>query len=211
MRRKTSLMKTMRNRGTVLFDTSWGWMGIVASERGICGVILPVGSKRSLARVLRERGLWAEGMPSASIASADGSRPSSDPLSPDVEKRLVEGRDQVRDYLEGRRRTLELPVDLSEGTAFQKRVWRTIERIPYGRVRSYGWVAAKMGGRRYARAVGRALGTNPVPILIPCHRILAHDGALGGFSGGLRTKQRLLNLEGIEGFTVPSARRPSRR
>jgi O-6-methylguanine DNA methyltransferase len=110
-------------------------------------------------------------------------------------------------FLAGKRRELDFPVDLSEGTTFQRKVWRAILRIPYGRVRSYKWVAARVGGARYARAVGLALGANPVPILVPCHRIVAHDGSLGGFSCGLRAKRRLLALEG----TLPQLTRPVRR
>ncbi len=69
-------------------------------------------------------------------------------------------------------------------------------RIPYGRVRSYHWIAAKVGGKKYARAVGNALGANPVPLIVPCHRVVAHDGSLGGFSCGLAVKRKLLDLEG---------------
>jgi O-6-methylguanine DNA methyltransferase len=75
-------------------------------------------------------------------------------------------------------------------------VWQTALRIPYGRARSYHWIASKVGGKKYARAVGNALGTNPVPLIVPCHRVVAHDASLGGFSGGLKTKRRLLELEG---------------
>ncbi len=89
-----------------------------------------------------------------------------------------------------------LPLDYSAGTPFQRRVWKAITRIPYGRVRSYQWVAIRVGGKQYARAVGMALGANPVPVVVPCHRIIAQDGSLGGFSCGLPVKRRLLRLEG---------------
>jgi O-6-methylguanine DNA methyltransferase len=98
--------------------------------------------------------------------------------------------------MDGARREFTFPVDWSAGTCFQRKVWKAITRIPYGRVRSYQWVAMRVGGKQYARAVGMALGANPVPIVVPCHRIVAHDGSLGGFSGGLPMKRRLLNLEG---------------
>jgi O-6-methylguanine DNA methyltransferase len=75
-------------------------------------------------------------------------------------------------------------------------VWRAIQAIPYGRVRSYKWVAVRVGGAHYARAVGLALGANPIPIIVPCHRVVAHDGSLGGFSAGLAMKRKLLLLEG---------------
>ena len=68
--------------------------------------------------------------------------------------------------------------------------------LPYGKLRSYQWVATRVGGRQYARAVGNAVGANPLPIVVPCHRIVAHDATLGGFSGGLPTKRKLLTLEG---------------
>ncbi|KXJ99348.1 MAG: methylated-DNA-(protein)-cysteine S-methyltransferase [Nitrospira sp. OLB3] len=93
-------------------------------------------------------------------------------------------------------REFSLPLDLSGGTSFQRKVWTAIQRIPYGRVRSYQWVALRVGGKQYARAVGMALGANPVPVVVPCHRIIAHDGSLGGFSCGLTLKRRLLALEG---------------
>ena len=89
-----------------------------------------------------------------------------------------EARTQLIEYLAGERRTFSFPIHMSAGTPFQRRVWRAILRIPYGRVRSYQWVAARVGGKQYARAVGMALGRNPVPIVVPCHRIVAHDGSL---------------------------------
>jgi O-6-methylguanine DNA methyltransferase len=77
-----------------------------------------------------------------------------------------------------------------------------LQRVPYGKIRSYQWVAARVGGSQYARAVGNAVGANPLPIVIPCHRIVAHDASLGGFSGGLSMKRKLLSLEG----TLPMLR-----
>jgi O-6-methylguanine DNA methyltransferase len=102
----------------------------------------------------------------------------------------------LTEFLRGKRATFELPLDVSDGTAFQRRVWRTLQRVPYGKLRSYQWVALRVGGRRYARAVGNAVGANPIPIMIPCHRIVAHDASLGGFSGGVAMKRKLLALEG---------------
>ena len=92
---------------------------------------------------------------------------------------------------------MDLPLDLEDNTPFQMKVWQALRAIPYGRVRSYGWVARKIGKPRAARAVGSACGANPVPLLVPCHRVVAGDGSLGGFSGGLLNKRRLLKLEGI--------------
>src|SRR5262249_39154907 len=103
---------------------------------------------------------------------------------------------QLTDYLAGTHRSFDLLLDLSRGTNFQRKVWRTLRRVSYGQLRSYRWVAVRVGGRQYARAVGNAVGANPVTIVIPCHRIVAHDASLGGFSGGLFTKRKLLTLEG---------------
>lgn len=88
------------------------------------------------------------------------------------------------------------PFDLSQGTKFRLRVWAELRRIPRGETRSYGQIADELGKRRAARAVGGACGANPIPVLIPCHRVLAANGGLGGFSGGLEWKRRLLALEG---------------
>ena len=110
--------------------------------------------------------------------------------------RLREAQAQLTGYLAGTRRSFDLSLDLSRGTSFQQKVWRTLRRVSYGRLRSYQWVAVRVGGRQYARAVGNAVGANPMPIMIPCHRIVAQDTSLGGFSGGLPTKRKLLTLEG---------------
>ncbi len=102
---------------------------------------------------------------------------------------------QLAAYFAGERQRFHLPLRPA-GSAFQRAVWAEMERIPYGETRSYGDLAAATGG--VARAVGSACGANPIPIIIPCHRVLAADRALGGFSGGRgrETKARLLALEG---------------
>lgn len=89
------------------------------------------------------------------------------------------------------------PLDLSRGTKFRLRVWEALRRIPRAETRSYGALADELGKRKAARAVGGACGANPIPVLIPCHRVLAANGSLGGFSGGLEWKRRLLAIEGV--------------
>ena len=101
----------------------------------------------------------------------------------------------MRDYFRGGRQTFPDDLDLSEGTPFQQAVWRTARSIPYGETRSYGWIAAAIDRPRAARAVGQAMGSNPLAIIIPCHRVVAGDGGLGGFGGGLDIKRRLLLME----------------
>ena len=89
-----------------------------------------------------------------------------------------------------------IPIRVNCGTEFQKRVWDTIHRIPYGEVRSYKWIAERIGRPKAVRAVGNAVGANPVSILNPCHRVIRSNGALGGYGGGLERKRLLLALEG---------------
>jgi methylated-DNA-[protein]-cysteine S-methyltransferase len=102
---------------------------------------------------------------------------------------------ELDQYFEGRRRSFDVPVDLSPLTAFQRAILGATARVPYGEVATYATVAERAGNRRASRAAGAALGSNPVPIVVPCHRVLASDGSLGGYGGGLDAKRRLLRLE----------------
>ena len=123
---------------------------------------------------------------------ADGVSPRllRDPGRTDAARREVE------DYFEGRRRTFDLPIDWSLVHGFAVGVLQATARVPFGEVSSYGDVAAEAGSPRAARAAGNALASNPIPIVVPCHRILHADGGLGGYSGGLDRKRFLLRLEG---------------
>ena len=98
-------------------------------------------------------------------------------------------------YLEGKLVRFSVRLDLRGATPFSRKVWRVTSKIPYGRVRSYAWVAEELGNPDAARAVGGALGRNPVPIFIPCHRVIGSHGSLRGFGGGLALKSWLLSLE----------------
>ena len=99
-------------------------------------------------------------------------------------------------YLEGKRRRFTFKTD-PRGTAFQREVWRELSRIPYGETVSYGEIARRIGRPKSSRAVGNAVGANPLPIVIPCHRVIKSDGSIGGFSSGLHLKRKLLSIEGI--------------
>jgi methylated-DNA-[protein]-cysteine S-methyltransferase len=101
---------------------------------------------------------------------------------------------QLTEYFEGRRRAFELRL-APEGTPFQLRVWNALLEIPYGETISYGELAARIGDRSASRAVGLANGSNPLPIVIPCHRVIGSNGKLTGYGGGLAIKQQLLSLE----------------
>jgi methylated-DNA-[protein]-cysteine S-methyltransferase len=104
----------------------------------------------------------------------------------------------LHDYLLGKSVSLkDIPLDLSSGTDFQREVWEAACEVPRGQYRTYGQLAAAVERPGGARAVGQALGANPVPILVPCHRFIAADGSLGGFSAGLPWKRELLRIEGI--------------
>ena len=103
----------------------------------------------------------------------------------------------VQCILAGRAPRILPPLDLSSGTPFRQRVWNTLRRIACGRTRSYGEIARQIGQPQAVRAVGGACGANPIPLLVPCHRVLAANGRIGGFSGGLHWKRKLLAREGI--------------
>lgn len=164
---------------TSCFKTPLGWIGLDASAAGVRRLVLGGGGQREVLAALREA--------ARADATTDGQA---------AEAVLRQAQAEVEAFLSGERQVFAVPVDWTIGTTFQRRVWRATVKIPYGRVRSYGWVASKIGGRQFSRAVGMALGANPVPLIIPCHRIVAQDGSLGGFSCGLPIKRQLLRLEG---------------
>jgi methylated-DNA-[protein]-cysteine S-methyltransferase len=128
--------------------------------------------------------------PAAALAAAPPGaerRPEAAPLPA--------ARRQLGEYLAGLRRDFELPL-APRGTDFERRVWRALCAIPYGETRSYAQIAATIGNPAACRAVGRANGRNPLPIVVPCHRVIGSDGSLTGFGGGLDLKRFLLDLEG---------------
>ncbi len=101
---------------------------------------------------------------------------------------------QIQEWCDGERTEFELTL-APEGTEFQKQVWAEVARIPYGKTRTYGQIAAAVGNKDAARAVGAASGANPIPLIVPCHRVIAADGGLGGFAYGTGVKSRLLAFE----------------
>lgn len=129
--------------------------------------------------------------------------PPPRPLNPAHGEIWTEGRHplldvaalQLADYFAGRLQTFDLPLS-PRGTEFQRKVWRELSRIPYGTTINYGQLAQRVGDAKASRAVGAANGRNPLPIVVPCHRVIGANGSLTGFAGGLPTKQFLLRLEG---------------
>jgi O-6-methylguanine DNA methyltransferase len=157
--------------------------------------LTPVGTLRLAATA---RGL-------RTISFIDGADPRKPPpltrAGRDATRALGHLRDAtavLRGYFAGVCMAWDLSLDLEGLSDFQLEVFQALQRIPFGSTRSYGDLAEVFGGPENARAVGRAVGSNPLPIIIPCHRVLRHDGRLGGFSGGLERKATLLQLEGLD-------------
>ena len=107
---------------------------------------------------------------------------------------LVKAASQLKEFLDGKRKKFDLPLD-AKGTVFQKRVWNTLQKIPYGQTCSYQDIARRIKNPKAVRAVGSANGANPLCIVVPCHRVIGADGSIGGYSGGLKLKRELLGLE----------------
>lgn len=116
--------------------------------------------------------------------------------SASAQKILSAAKKQLEQYFAGKRTNFDIPLDL-EGTDFQQQAWRALCRIPYGQTISYGQQAENIKKPKAFRAVGSANGKNPIPIIVPCHRVVAGDGSLGGYSLGLKMKKQLLALEGV--------------
>lgn len=113
----------------------------------------------------------------------------------DANKWMNQAADELREYFAGNLRVFRVPLDM-QGTQFQLNVWNQLVRIPYGETRSYAQVAESIGKPQAVRAVGAANGSNPVAIIVPCHRVIGSSGKLTGYGGGLPLKKRLLELEG---------------
>ena len=154
-------------------DTPLGRALLAGTERGVCALSLGKTDAELEARLARR-------YPGRELRRADGE------LRPWL--------NEVQEHLRGRRPVLDLPLDL-EGTAFQRRVWQELCRIPYGATRTYQEVARAVGRPAAVRAVGGACGANPVAVVVPCHRVVRSDGSLGGYTGGLGYKERLLEME----------------
>ena len=110
-------------------------------------------------------------------------------------EKLTDYVEQIQEYLRGQRKAFDIPLDL-QGTEFQKAVWQALLEIPYGTTKTYSEIAREIHRPKAVRAVGSAIGANPVPIVVPCHRVIGKDGSLTGFAGGLDMKEQLLKIEG---------------
>jgi methylated-DNA-[protein]-cysteine S-methyltransferase len=102
---------------------------------------------------------------------------------------------ELKEYFENGREDFTQKIDFAKGTEFDRNVWLALKEVPYGETRTYKWLAEKVGKPAASRAVGQALSRNPLPILLPCHRIIESDGSIGGYSAGVDIKRRLLEIE----------------
>jgi methylated-DNA-[protein]-cysteine S-methyltransferase len=166
----------MNPLSTLRIDSPLGPITLAASAQGLCGLWF---DEHQHSPTATQRQQW--------------------PLDPDHPV-LSSAARQVQAHLSGQALAWNVPLDLSAGTAFQQMVWQALLRIPFGHHLTYGELAQQIQRPRAARAVGAAVGRNPVSIIVPCHRILGAGGQLTGYAGGLRRKQALLQLEGHPGL-----------
>ncbi|OQR63299.1 cysteine methyltransferase [Streptomyces maremycinicus] len=162
-------------------DTDIGPLLLAATDEGLLNVVFHAGD------AIRDQALGR-------LAARLGREPVEAPGFP----LLAEAIRQVEAYFAGERRTFELPLDWSLIAGFNRQVLRELASgVPYGAVVGYGDLARRVGQPRAAQAVGVAMGANPLPVVVPCHRVVESDGGIGGFGGGLETKRKLLALEGV--------------
>jgi len=165
----------MSRRGLFMsrYNSPFGEMIILSTEKGLCYLALP--------------GMGGMVRPWARKAFGNG-------VSIVHETRKGRAIEEIEAYFRGKIRDFSLPLEI-KGTPFQKKVWEALMSIPYGETRSYGDIAKAIGNPKAFRAVGWANAQNPIPIVIPCHRVIQSDGSLGGYGGGLELKRKLLDLE----------------
>ena len=157
----------------ITFNSDVGWLGILGSVKGLRCVTLPQHSAQEAHQLL-------------------GDRVNHAAWSPHLFDDLIQ---RLRIYFGAHKVNFPDELDLSGVTPFQRQVWEITRLIPYGETRSYSWVAEQIGKPGAVRAVGQALARNPLPVIIPCHRVVGNDAKLGGYSGGVEMKKYLLYLE----------------
>ncbi len=147
------------------FDSPFGHVFVASTPKGVCLVSFSKMTETKFLSLLRKR------------------------FQKDIirnDKALANVKENLLDYFNGNQVSFKIPLDLSIGTQFQRKVWRKVKEIPYGELRSYKWVARSIGSAHASRAVGNAVGRNPVAPIVPCHRVICSDGTLGGYSSGLQ-------------------------
>lgn len=169
----------MHNRLAVAYvESPLGEIGLAAGEHGLLAISLGKRLEKDLPALMSGR---------------DSNRGRHNPF-----ELIEQACAQIVEYLLSAREKFDVALDLSSGTEFQRTVWRRLSKLKFGQATTYSELADVAGRPAAVRAVGNAVGANPLPIIIPCHRVLASGGKLGGFSGGLSRKRQLLALEGID-------------
>jgi len=170
-------MKTNKNYVYKFMPTVLGKLKLIASDDGLAAI------------------LWENDKPTRVRLGA----PTEDKKHPI----LLQAERELAEYLDGKRKTFSVKFDPA-GTPFQSKVWKALEKIPFGETCSYASIAKQVGNLKAVRAVGAAIGRNPISVMVPCHRVIGSSGDLTGFAGGLKTKKFLLELESEDGkkFTL---------
>lgn len=171
MQRKKQILKYS------IFKIEPGWMGVCATKKGISLLVLPRLTKEEVMEIIKTH---------TGEAQLEESPQDFEDLKKDIEN-----------YFSGKKIDFDYTIDLSRYTPFQSAVFTATRAIPYGETRSYKWVAKKIGSPKGYRAVGQALKINSTPLLVPCHRVIEINEKIGGFSLGMKWKERLLQLEGV--------------
>ena len=156
-----------------IFDTPLGKTGVAITPYGVCRVMLSISRESEFVQTLK----------------------LVHPSPKKIPHRLMAIEREFQLYFNKKLKTFSFKPDYLMGTNFQKRVWNKLTSIPFGKTRSYQWLATAIGLPKTTRAVGNANGKNPTPLIIPCHRVIRKDGALGGYTGGTHLKKYLLELE----------------
>lgn len=168
----SQMAENMESLKFACFETQWGWIAVMGSPTGLFRTTVPMPDEGSAINSI------TQGV-SANREDAE----------------FAEIKQTFIDYFMGKEIDFCCPVDLEGCTDFQRDVWEAATSIPYGQLRNYKWIANRIGRPLASRAVGRALGSNRLPIVIPCHRVVRSDGGLGGYLGGLQMKEKLIKLE----------------
>ena len=196
--------KVLLNNPEILYFSSFltplGYVYIAKSAHGVCQISFPYSKENDIVRLIQNNELSrsVHGRTRINIQRNDSF--------------LKYEMNLLKTYFNGKQVDFDFPLDLSSGTPFQIMVWNKLKEIPYGECRSYKWVAEQIGNPRAARAVGMANNKNPLPPVIPCHRVIGSDGSLTGYASGLHVKKYLLEMEkGIPNGDRPQNTRNKRK
>ena len=196
--------KVLLNNPEILYCSSFltplGYVYIAKSTHGVCQISFPYSKENDIVHLIQNDKL------SRSVYGKTRLNIQRNDLLLKYEMNLLKA------YFQGKQVDFDFPLDLSGGTSFQILVWNKLREIPYGECRSYAWVAEQIGNPRAARAAGMANNKNPLPPVIPCHRVIGSDGSLTGYASGLHVKKYLIEMEkGISNGDSPQNTRNKRK